>query len=113
MIAGHRSERPCHHAIDEVPRKLSARFMYDRPIPEEVASKVCSGLCMLALFAFSKDAIVQAQEAAGIDAAGSCRPTDIHALRSSGIFKLQASGVHPDPVAMSAKSWMPGILGTS
>ena len=64
MIAGHRSERPCHHAIDEILRKLSARTMYGRPIPEEVASKVCSGLCMLALFAFSKDAIVQAQEAA-------------------------------------------------
>jgi len=64
MVAGQRSKRPCHHAIDEMPRNFSARTMYGRPTPEEVASKVCSCLCLQALFAFSKDAIVQAQEAA-------------------------------------------------
>lgn len=64
MIAGQRITRQCHHDIDEMSRNFSARTMYGRPTPEEVASKICTCLCVLALFAFSKDAIVQAQAAA-------------------------------------------------
>ena len=64
MFAGQRSTWPCRHANDEVTHNLSARTMYGRPTPEEVASKICTCLCVLALFAFSEDAIVQAQAAA-------------------------------------------------
>ena len=64
MFAGQRSTWPCHHANDEVTHNLFARNMYEIPTPEEVARKMCTSLCLNGLFAFFKDALVQAQKVA-------------------------------------------------
>ena len=90
MFAGQRSTWPCHHANDEVTHNLSARDMYEIPTPEEVASKMCTSLCLNALFAFFKDAIVQAQKAACIGIAGSFRP-----MHSREILSSRGSGCSP------------------